>query len=129
MCFMSMYLKMGIKQLERFRIIHEMQAGFMLGVYLEGGLMLLTSDIMITRAHANQELVAVLEAVCQVAEGLCVNNQALSVKEAKQKQYLGQATVLLNIDVEETVEEGTVFKMVVTAVMELRGKFESSKED
>ena len=34
LCFMSIYLKMGIKQLERLKIINDINAGFIQGVYL-----------------------------------------------------------------------------------------------
>lgn len=52
LCYISVNLKMGVKQLERLKVINDLNAGFMQSMYLEGLVYILHSELMLTRSHA-----------------------------------------------------------------------------
>lgn len=79
LCFMSVNLKMGVKQLQRLKIISELSAGLSQSLYLEGAIYILVSDLMLTRAHAHPELLILIETLSQLAEQLCLSHQSLKV--------------------------------------------------
>lgn len=61
------------------KIINDLNAGFIQSVYLEGAILVLNSDLMLTRAHAHPELISILDTLSQLSEQLCMSHQTLNV--------------------------------------------------
>ena len=122
-CFISVNLKMGIKQLERLKIISDLTAGFQQALLLEGALYILNSELMLTRSHAYPQLITLVDTLAQLAQQLCMNNSEFNIINIKPKQYCQSPTVLLQIDTAEIIDDKVIYRMLMNGVIDLRSKF------
>lgn len=129
LCYITVNLNIGVKQLDRLKVVTDLGAGFLQLLYVEGAVLVLNSELMLTRAHAYPELVVVVDVLAQVVEELCQRNQSLVVPENSNlghsnnnnsRSYLSKATVLLQIDTAETIDDSVIFKAIANGIIDLR---------